>query len=120
MTEIIKNYSKDKHKKQTNNSRNSQLFEQLATRNSRTTLRTTPMFSNNNSTVSNNADVSNVSKNGKMMKKKPPPIRYQPYINPQPMPKQEELAKIADLWENNKEGIDDYLANLFANTLKIS
>jgi|LakMenE18May11ns_1017448.scaffolds.fasta_scaffold9749750_1 hypothetical protein len=78
------------------------------------------MFSNNNSTVSNNADVSNVSKNGKMMKKKPPPIRYQPYINPQPMPKQEELAKIADLWENNKEGIDDYLANLFANTLKIS
>jgi len=79
------------------------------------------MFSNNNSTVSNNADVSNVSKNGKMKKKKkPPPIRYQPYINPQPMPKQEELAKIADLWENNKEGIDDYLANLFANTLKIS
>ena len=72
------------------------------------------MFSNNN-----NADVSNVSKNGKM-KKKPPPIRYQPYINPQPMPKKEELAKIADLWENNKEGIDDYLANLFANTLKIS
>jgi len=81
------------------------------------------MFSNNNSTVSNNADVSNVSKNGKMMKKKPPPIRYQPYINPQPMPTKEELAKIADLWENNKGGFRDYsiddLANLFAS-LKIS
>jgi len=80
------------------------------------------MFSNNNNTVSNNTDVSNVSKNGKMMKK-PPPIRYQPYINPQPMPTKEELAKIADLWENNKGGFRDYsiddLANKFAS-LKIS
>jgi hypothetical protein len=83
------------------------------------------MFSNNNA-VSNNADVFNgVSKNTqKMIKKKPPPVRYQPYINPQPMPDKAELAKIADLWENNKEGgFRDYvvydLADKFAS-LKIS
>jgi hypothetical protein len=73
------------------------------------------MFSNNN------ADVFSTKK----MKKKPPPIKYQQYINPQPMPTKEELAKIADLWENNKEGgfrddlaMDD-LADKFAS-LKIS
>jgi hypothetical protein len=81
------------------------------------------MFSNN--AVSNNADVSkNIQNTQKMIKKKPPPVRYQPYINPQPMPDKAELAKIADLWENNKEGgfrdylVDD-LADKFAS-LKIS
>lgn len=73
--------------------------QELATRKNR-------MLSNNNT----------VSK--KIIKKKPPPVRYQPYINPQPMPDKEELANIADLWENNKGGIDDFLAKKF-DTLKM-
>ena len=75
------------------------------------------MFSNNN--VSNN-----VSNNIKKIKKKPPQVRYQPYINPQPMPDKAELAKIAYIYENNKEGgfsnyLMDDLADKFAS-LKIS